>query len=234
MTKVLLIEDEVSIRKFVKINLEREGLEVFEASSGEEGLEVAKAEKPEIVLLDIMLPGIDGFEVCDRLRKLFPNLGIIMLTAKAEDYDKIMGLQSGTDDYLTKPFNPTELTLRIKSLERRLVKNVESERGNRYIESGFFRIDAYGHKFYKKQEEIELTPTEHEIVKLFMMNANRALSRDEILNVVWGEEFLGDSKIVDVNIRRLRSKIEEDAAHPKYIETVWGVGYRWKSAEIAE
>ena len=231
MTKILLVEDETSIRKFIKINLEREDYTVFEAASGEDGLEIAEQEKPDIVLLDIMLPGIDGFEVCDRLRKSFPNLGIIMLTAKAEDYDKIMGLQSGTDDYLTKPFNPTELTLSIKSLERRLIGDAVDEKEERFIESGIFRVDVYGHKFYRDKTEIELTPTEHEIVKLFMNNVNRALSRDEILNAVWGEEFLGDSKIVDVNIRRLRSKIEDDAAHPRYIETVWGVGYRWKSFE---
>lgn len=231
MTKILLVEDETSIRKFIKTNLEREDYTVFEAASGEDGLEIAEQEKPDIVLLDIMLPGIDGFEVCDRLRKSFPNLGIIMLTAKAEDYDKIMGLQSGTDDYLTKPFNPTELTLRIKSLERRLIGDAVDEKEERFIESGIFRVDVYGHKFYRDKTEIELTPTEHEIVKLFMNNVNRALSRDEILNAVWGEEFLGDSKIVDVNIRRLRSKIEDDAAHPRYIETVWGVGYRWKSFE---
>ena len=231
MTKILLVEDEVSIRKFIKINLEREGFEVFEAGSGEEGLEIAEREKPAIVLLDIMLPGMDGFEVCDKLRKSFPHLGIIMLTAKAEDYDKIMGLQSGTDDYLTKPFNPTELTLRIKSLERRLGSDSKEEKkGERFLESGIFKVDVYGHKFYKNGLEVELTPTEHEIVKFFITNANRALSRDEILNAVWGEEFLGDSKIVDVNIRRLRSKVEEDAAHPVYIETVWGVGYRWKNA----
>lgn len=231
MTKILLVEDEVSIRKFIKINLEREGFEVFEAGSGEEGLEIAEKEKPAIVLLDIMLPGMDGFEVCDRLRKSFPHLGIIMLTAKAEDYDKIMGLQSGTDDYLTKPFNPTELTLRIKSLERRLGSDSKEEKkGERFLESGIFKVDVYGHKFYKDGVEVELTPTEHEIVKFFITNANRALSRDEILNAVWGEDFLGDSKIVDVNIRRLRSKVEEDAAHPVYIETVWGVGYRWKNA----
>ena len=231
MTKILLVEDEVSIRKFIKINLEREGFEVFEAGSGEDGLEIAEREKPAIVLLDIMLPGMDGFEVCDKLRKSFPHLGIIMLTAKAEDYDKIMGLQSGTDDYLTKPFNPTELTLRIKSLERRLGSdNKEEKKGERFLESGIFKVDVYGHKFYKNGVEVELTPTEHEIVKFFITNANRALSRDEILNAVWGEEFLGDSKIVDVNIRRLRSKVEEDAAHPVYIETVWGVGYRWKNA----
>ncbi len=231
MTKILLVEDEVSIRKFIKINLEREGFEVFEAGSGEEGLEIAEREKPAIVLLDIMLPGMDGFEVCDKLRKSFPYLGIIMLTAKAEDYDKIMGLQSGTDDYLTKPFNPTELTLRIKSLVRRLGSdNKEEKKGERFLESGIFKVDVYGHKFYKNGVEVELTPTEHEIVKFFITNANRALSRDEILNAVWGEEFLGDSKIVDVNIRRLRSKVEEDAAHPVFIETVWGVGYRWKNA----
>lgn len=231
MTKILLVEDEVSIRKFIKINLEREGFKVFEAGSGEEGLEIAEREKPTIVLLDIMLPGMDGFEVCDKLRKSFPHLGIIMLTAKAEDYDKIMGLQSGTDDYLTKPFNPTELTLRIKSLERRLgTDSKEEKKGERFLESGIFKVDVYGHKFYKNGVEVELTPTEHEIVKFFITNANRALSRDEILNAVWGEEFLGDSKIVDVNIRRLRSKVEEDAAHPVYIETVWGVGYRWKNA----
>lgn len=231
MTKILLVEDEVSIRKFIKINLEREGFEVFEAGSGEEGLEIAEKEKPAIVLLDIMLPGMDGFEVCDRLRKSFPHLGISMLTAKAEDYDKIMGLQSGTDDYLTKPFNPTELTLRIKSLERRLGSDSKEEKkGERFLESGIFKVDVYGHKFYKDGVEVELTPTEHEIVKFFITNANRALSRDEILNAVWGEDFLGDSKIVDVNIRRLRSKVEEDAAHPVYIETVWGVGYRWKNA----
>lgn len=231
MTKILLVEDEVSIRKFIKINLEREGFEVFEAGSGEEGLEIAEREKPAIVLLDIMLPGMDGFEVCDKLRKSFPHLGIIMLTAKAEDYDKIMGLQSGTDDYLTKPFNPTELTLRIKSLERRLgTDSKEEKKGERFLESGIFKVDVYGHKFYKNGVEVELTPTEHEIVKFFITNANRALSRDEILNAIWGEEFLGDSKIVDVNIRRLRSKVEEDAAHPVYIETVWGVGYRWKNA----
>lgn len=231
MTKILLVEDEVSIRKFIKINLEREGFEVFEAGSGEEGLEIAEREKPAIVLLDIMLPGMDGFEVCDKLRKSYPHLGIIMLTAKAEDYDKIMGLQSGTDDYLTKPFNPTELTLRIKSLERRLgTDSKEEKKGERFLESGIFKVDVYGHKFYKNGVEVELTPTEHEIVKFFITNANRALSRDEILNAVWGEEFLGDSKIVDVNIRRLRSKVEEDAAHPVYIETVWGVGYRWKNA----
>jgi putative alkaline phosphatase synthesis transcriptional regulatory protein phoP len=223
---VLLVEDEESIRKFVKINLEREGYIIFEAGSGEEGIDIARSEKPDIVVLDIMLPGIDGFEVCKALRGEFPSLGIIMLTAKAEDYDKIMGLQYGTDDYLTKPFNPTELTLRIKSIERRLEPEEEKE-GNLIIDPPF-KIDSYSRKFYKDNEELELTPTEYQIIKIFMTNPGKAMTRDEILKLVWGDEFLGDSKIVDVNIRRLRSKIEGNAAKPDYIETVWGTGYRWK------
>ena len=225
-TKVLLVEDEESIRKFVKINLEREGYIIFEAGSGEEGIDIARSEKPDIVVLDIMLPGIDGFEVCKALRGEFPSLGIIMLTAKAEDYDKIMGLQYGTDDYLTKPFNPTELTLRIKSIERRLEPEEEKE-GNLIIDPPF-KIDSYSRKFYKDNEELELTPTEYQIIKIFMTNPGKAMTRDEILKLVWGDEFLGDSKIVDVNIRRLRSKIEGNAAKPDYIETGWGTGYRWK------
>lgn len=225
-TKVLLVEDEESIRKFVKINLEREGYIIFEAGSGEEGIEVARRERPDIVVLDIMLPGIDGFEVCKTLRGEFPSLGIIMLTAKAEDYDKIMGLQYGTDDYLTKPFNPTELTLRIKSIERRL--EPEEVKESNLIVDPPFKIDSYSRKFYKDDAELELTPTEYQIIKIFMTNPGKAMTRDEILRLVWGDDFLGDSKIVDVNIRRLRSKIETNPAKPNYIETVWGTGYRWK------
>ena len=225
-TKVLLVEDEESIRKFVKINLEREGYIIFEAGSGEDGIEIARREKPDIVVLDIMLPGIDGFEVCKTLRGEFPSLGIIMLTAKAEDYDKIMGLQYGTDDYLTKPFNPTELTLRIKSIERRL--EPEEVKDSNLIIDPPFKIDSYSRKFYKNDVELELTPTEYQIIKIFMTSPGKAMTRDEILRLVWGDDFLGDSKIVDVNIRRLRSKIETNPAKPKYIETVWGTGYRWK------
>ncbi|CAG7590968.1 response regulator transcription factor [Peptoniphilus senegalensis] len=225
-TKVLLVEDEESIRKFVKINLEREGYIIFEAGSGEDGIEIARRERPDIVVLDIMLPGIDGFEVCKTLRGEFPSLGIIMLTAKAEDYDKIMGLQYGTDDYLTKPFNPTELTLRIKSIERRL--EPEEVKESNLIVDPPFKIDSYSRKFYKDDVELELTPTEYQIIKIFMTSPGKAMTRDEILRLVWGDDFLGDSKIVDVNIRRLRSKIETNPAKPKYIETVWGTGYRWK------
>ncbi len=229
--KILLVEDEDAIRKFVKINLEREGYKVFEAASGEDGIEVARQEEPEIVVLDIMLPGIDGFEVCRILRQEYPDLGIIMLTAKAEDLDKIMGLQFGSDDYMTKPFNPTELSLRIKSLERRLdAKNTKVSKDS-IIKHPPFELDTYARKFYCDSKEVELTPTEYLIMKLFMENPGKALRREEILKIVWGEDYLGDNKIVDVNIRRLRSKIEHNPAKPKYIETVWGMGYRWFIAE---
>lgn len=225
-TKILLVEDEDAIRKFIKINLEREGYEVYEAGTGEEGIEIADSKDIKIVVLDVMLPGIDGFKVCEILRKKYKDLGIIMLTAKAEDYDKIMGLQYGTDDYMTKPFNPTELTLRIKSLERRVITENEDNKKN-IIESGVFKMDTYSRKFFKDEKELDLTPTEFLIMKTFLENKGRAITREELLNSVWGEEFIGDSKIVDVNIRRLRSKIERDSADPKYIETVWGLGYRW-------
>lgn len=225
-TKILLVEDEDAIRKFIKINLEREGYEIYEAGTGEEGIEIADSKDIKIVVLDVMLPGIDGFKVCEILRKKYKDLGIIMLTAKAEDYDKIMGLQYGTDDYMTKPFNPTELTLRIKSLERRVITENEDNKKN-IIESGVFKMDTYSRKFFKNGKELDLTPTEFLIMKTFLENKGRAITREELLNSVWGEEFIGDSKIVDVNIRRLRSKIEGDSADPKYIETVWGLGYRW-------
>ena len=224
---ILIVEDEDSIRKFIRINLDRAGYNVFEASSGEEGLKIAEKERIDIVVLDLMLPGIDGFEVCKALRQGYPNLGIIMLTAKSQDVDKIMGLEYGTDDYMTKPFNPTELVLRIKSLERRL--EVDEESKDLVLEFPPFKIDIYSRLFYRDNLEIELTPTEFSIAKIFLENPGKAFKRDEILNLVWGLDFVGDSKIVDVNIRRLRSKIEEDSSQPFYIETVWGVGYRWRS-----
>lgn len=226
---ILVVEDEDSIRKFIKINLDRAGYNVLEAASGEEGLEIASKEHMDIVVLDVMLPGIDGFEVCKRLRTNYPHLGIIMLTAKSQDIDKIMGLEYGTDDYMTKPFNPTELVLRVKSLERRLEANGDQEHS--IVEFKPFRIDVYSRLFYRDGVEIELTPTEFAIARLFIENPGKAFKRDEILNQVWGVDFVGDSKIVDVNIRRLRSKIEEDSSQPAFIETVWGVGYRWKSKD---
>lgn len=227
---ILLVEDEESIRKFVKINLERNGFNVFEAGTGEDGIDIARKKKIDIVVLDLMLPGIDGFEVCEILRKEMPSVGIIMLSAKSQDVDKIMGLEYGTDDYMTKPFNPIELVLRIKSLSRRMEGSAEEEKDEMIIFHPF-KIDSYARKFYKENDEIELTPTEYSIARLFIENPGKAFKRDEILNLVWGYDFMGDSKIVDVNIRRLRAKIEEDSSEPYYIETVWGVGYRWRDKE---
>ncbi|MEB3025516.1 MULTISPECIES: response regulator transcription factor [unclassified Parvimonas] len=226
MSKILLVEDEENIRLFTKINLEREGFEVLEAESGEIGVELALKYNPQVVILDVMLPGIDGFEVCKILRERLPKIGIIMLTAKTQDVDRINGLESGTDDYLSKPFNPVELILRIKSLIRRLdsIQN-NSDLINIYP----FKLDLYSKNFYKDGKEIELTPTELTIITIFMSNPGRAFSRNELLNMTWGEEFDGDIKIVDVNIRRLRAKIEDNSSKPKYIETVWGTGYRWNS-----
>ena len=228
MTKILLVEDEESIRSFLKINLERNSFQVIEAGTGEEGIEKALLEKPEIIILDVMLPGIDGFQVCSRLRKEFPNAGIIMLTAKGQDMDKIMGLEFGADDYIIKPFNPLEVVLRVKAILRRIgISEDESSNKNKLM-GGPFIIDLYSQKLLKDNKEIDVTPKEYMLMKLFIENPNKAFTRDELLNLIWGYNFFGDPKIIDVNIRRLRSEIEDDSSNPQYIETVWGIGYRWK------
>jgi len=223
--KVLLVEDEESIRKFTKVNLIRSGFTVLEAENGEEGVEIARRDKPHIVILDIMLPKMDGYQVCSTLRNEQPNIGIIMLTAKTQDVDKILGLEQGADDYMVKPFNPKELILRIESLKRRVMPSEESEK---VIEYPPFKLDLYSREFYKNNELIELTPTELSIMTVFLNNPGRAFSRNELLDENWGKDYIGETKIVDVNIRRLRSKIEDEPSKPRYLETVWGVGYRLK------
>lgn len=228
MNKILIVEDEASIRGFLKINFERNNFTVIEAESGEEGIRKAKLEKPAIAVLDVMLPGIDGFKVCETLRKEFPSMGIIMLTARAQDMDKIMGLEFGADDYMIKPFNPSELILRVKALLRRMDSSQNEKEETIYSEP--FKIDTYAQKVYKDNKEVDVTPKEYLLMKLFVENEGRAFSRDELLDLVWGYNFVGDSKIVDVNIRRLRAKMENDPSNPIYIETVWGRGYRWKKS----
>lgn len=228
MTKILLVEDEESIRSFLKINLERNDFQVIEAETGEEGIKKADLEKPEIAILDVMLPGINGFEVCHELRSKYIDMGIIMLTAKGQDIDKIMGLEYGADDYIIKPFNPLEVVLRVKAILRR-VKNQNGTKDVNRLESGEFILDLYSQKLLKNGKEIDVTPKEYLLMKLFIENPNKAFTRDELLNEVWDYNFFGDPKIIDVNIRRLRFKIEDDASNPKRIETVWGIGYRWKS-----
>jgi len=225
--KLLVVEDEEHIRKLIKINLERNNFYVLEASSGEEGIKKAYLEHVDAVILDIMLPGMDGYQVCQILRKEFPRIGIIMLTAKSQDVDKIMGLEYGTDDYMIKPFNPLELILRVKALLRRM--ELLSDGKREVIIDGPFKVDAYSQKLYKAAAEIELTPTEYSIMKIFIKNPGKALKRDEILNRIWGYDYIGDPKIVDVNIRRIRAKIEDNPGEPEYIETIWGMGYRWRS-----
>ena len=225
--KILLVEDEESIRGFLRINFQRENFQVIECESGEEGVRKALIEKPDIAILDVMLPGMNGFEVCQKLRESFPRMGIIMLTAKGEDMDKIMGLQFGADDYVLKPFNPLEITLRVKALIRRL-EGINEENNSDCIEVDNFKLDLYSQSLYKENVEIDVTPKEFLLMKIFMQNPGKAFTRDELLNLVWGIDFFGDPQIVDVNIRRLRSKIEENSSKPKYIETVWGTGYRWK------
>lgn len=229
MKKILIVEDEDSIRGFLKINLKRNGFEVLETDNGEEGLEILESEDPVLIILDVMLPGIDGFEVCKRAREKKDNIGIIMLTAKGQDMDKIMGLEYGADDYMVKPFNPMELLLRIKAILRRIGGNKE----NNIIRNGIFTIDSYGKKVFKGGKEIDLTPKEYSLIKLFIENPNKAFSRDELLDLVWGKDYFADSKIIDVNIRRLRSKIEDSSSKEGYIETIWGFGYRWRG-EVCE
>ncbi|HOJ11206.1 MAG TPA: response regulator transcription factor, partial [Clostridiales bacterium] len=208
-------------------NLKRNGFTVLEASSGEEALEMVKTYNPEIIILDIMLPGISGFEVCSRIRQDMPEIIIIVLTARGQDIDKITGLELGADDYMVKPFNPLELVARIKSILRRTGNNNDNNNEDRLISQNFV-MDNKAQRFFKDESEIELTPTEFLILKTFMENPGKAISRDELLNAVWGKNYFGDMKTVDVYIRRIREKIEDNPSRPKYIETVWGRGYRWQ------
>lgn len=230
-TRILVVEDEEAIRGFIKVNLKRNNFDVIEAESGEKALEVLD-ETVDVILLDVMLPGIDGYEVCQRAREQFPQLGIIILTAKGQEENKIEGLEAGADDYIVKPFSPKELLARINSLLRRLSIQVDDiQEDSNELVSGIFKLIIDERRFAKNGEEIELTPIEFSLVRYFMENANKAIHRDEILNNVWGYNYVGDFKIVDVNIRRIRQKIEDDPSNPKYIEKVWGYGYRWWGGE---
>ena len=226
--KVLLVEDEVAIRKFTKINIEKAGFKVLEAGTGEDGVKIALEENPHVVILDVMLPGMNGFEVCDILRNEIPDIGIIMLTAKTQDIDRILGLEKGADDYMVKPFNPQELVLRIQSLIRRIkLTNGNEDNKPQVLKYGPFELDSYSKRFTKDKKDIDLTPTELSLIKIFLENVNKAFTREELMKQAWGEENKADTKIIDVNIRRIRSKIEDNAGSPKYLHTVWGVGYRW-------
>lgn len=226
MKKVLIMEDEVNIRSFVVINLQRAGYEVVEAGAGDEAMEKIQ-QNPDIsvAILDIMVPGIDGFEVCRRIRATDKQMGVIMLTARTQEMDKITGLMTGADDYVTKPFSPAELTARVDALFRRIGNDAAA--ANEILSYAPFVMNVHNHTLDKKGERVRLTQVEYGIMKLFMSNPGKVLAREDIMTEVWGREYEGDVKIVDVNIRRLRIKIEDDTANPKYINTVWGYGYKW-------
>ena len=233
MKRILVVEDEDAIREFVVINLQRAGYDVVEANSGEAALQKYEENHGEfdVAILDIMMPGIDGLTVCKELRKKSGNLGIIMLTAKTQEMDKVTGLMLGADDYVTKPFSPSELVARVDSLYRRVAIAEMREENNFQEElvSGDFELNLRNRALKKKGRMIELTQVEFQIMEYFFSNPGVALDRTNILTHVWGEAYYGEEKIVDVNIRRLRMKIEDEPSNPKHIVTVWGLGYKWEA-----
>ena len=226
MKKILVLEDEANIRSFVVINLNRAGYETIEAGTGEEALEQLRLNPDvRVALLDIMLPDMDGFEVCRRIRAGNSKIGIIMLTARTQEMDKVTGFMTGADDYVTKPFSPAELTARIDALYRRIGGDMMDD-GE--IQQPPFVLNTRKRTLEKNGQRIKLTQVEYAIMKMFMENPGKALSREEILKFVWGENYLGELKIVDVNSRRLRVKIEDEPTSPAFITTIWGYGYKWE------
>ena len=230
MKRVLVAEDEQNIREFVVINLQRAGYEIIEAETGDQALEVYDrgGGQFDVVILDIMMPGAhDGLAVCRELRGRNPSIGVILLTAKTQEMDKVSGLMMGADDYVTKPFSPSELTARVDAIHRR-VTMVNGRAGDSFLlSSGPFVLNQKSRSLKKNGKDIDLTQVEFQIMEYFMSNPGTALERSEILNKVWGENYFGDIKIVDVNIRRLRMKIEDQPSDPKFLVTVWGFGYKW-------
>jgi two-component system, OmpR family, response regulator RegX3 len=231
MKRVLIAEDESAIRDFVVINLKRGGYEVVEAHDGAEALELYEECDGDIdvAVLDVMMPNVDGLQVCKELREKNNNIGIIMLTAKSQEMDKITGLMMGADDYMTKPFSPTELVARVDAIYRRVaMNNHDGEKNSEEMKLGDFKLNIKSRSFSKNGKNIELTQVEFQIVELFFSKPGEALSRTDILEKVWGTDYYGEEKIVDVNIRRLRMKVEDDPSEPKHLMTVWGVGYKWQ------
>ncbi|MBR5203067.1 MAG: response regulator transcription factor [Clostridia bacterium] len=232
MKYVLIAEDEASIRDFVVINLKRSGYEVIEASNGEEAIEKFNSfsEQIDVVILDIMMPVVDGLEVCKYIREKNKRVGIIMLTARTQEMDKVTGLMVGADDYVTKPFSPSELMARIDAIYRRVSLTIDEtveKNPNSAISLNEFVLDLRSHTLTKNGEPVELTQVEFQIMEFFFSNPNVALERNEILKFVWGNSYFGDEKVVDVNVHRLRNKIEDEPSQPKHLTTVWGMGYKW-------
>ncbi len=233
MKKILVCEDEDVIREFVVINLKRAGYEVIDVNCGEEAVKAFDQHDGnfDVALLDIMMPGIDGFAVCKRLRERSSKLGIIMLSAKTQEMDKVSGLMIGADDYITKPFSPSELVARVDAIYRRVCMSQVKSDDVSYIKSGPFVLNLKSRTIVKNNVPVDLTQVEYQIMEYFLKNQNTALDRISILNHIWGESYFGDDKIVDVNIRRIRMKIEEEPSNPIYRLTIWGYGYKWTSGE---
>ena len=222
--KVLVVDDEKLIVKGIRFSLEQDGMEVDCAYDGEEALEMVRAKEYDIILLDVMLPKLTGFEVCQQIRE-FSNVPVVMLTAKGDDMDKILGLEYGADDYITKPFNILEVKARIKAIIRRTKKKAPEKEAIRVIEKGDLHMDCDSRRLTIGGKEINLTAKEFDLLELMALNPNKVYSRDHLLNAVWGYDYPGDVRTVDVHIRRLREKIEQNPSEPKYVHTKWGVGY---------
>ena len=222
--RVLVVDDEKLIVKGIRFSLEQDGMEVDCAYDGEEALELAQRNHYDMILLDIMLPKMTGFEVCQQIRG-FSNVPIVMLTAKGDDMDKILGLDYGADDYITKPFNILEVKARIKAIMRRTGRKGEEKQAQRVIEQGDMRLDCDGRRVYISGKEINLTAKEFEVLDLLIKNPGKVYSRENLLKIVWGSDYPGDVRTVDVHIRRLREKIEKVPGEPAYVRTKWGVGY---------
>ena len=222
--KILVVDDEKLLVKGIKFNLENEGYQVLTAYDGATAVELARQETLDLIILDLMMPGLSGSEACMKIRE-FSDVPIIMLTARSEDADKIMGFACGADDYVTKPFSPAELTARVDALMRRSGGSMEEHSGE--ISQPPFLLNTRNRTLEKNGKPVKLTQVEYSIMRMFMENPGKALSREEILDLVWGRDYFGELKIVDVNIRRLRLKIEDNATNPTFISTVWGYGYKW-------
>jgi len=222
--RVLVVDDEKLIVKGIRFSLEQDGMEVDSAYDGEEALKLAKENTYDAILLDIMLPKINGFEVCQQIRD-FSSVPVIMLTAKGDDMDKILGLEYGADDYITKPFNILEVKARLKAIMRRMAPKEKEAKNVAIIENGDVRLDCESRRTYIKEKEINLTAKEFEVLELLLLNPNKVYSREKLLKIIWGSDYPGDVRTVDVHVRRLREKIEENPSDPHYVRTKWGVGY---------
>lgn len=225
--KILVVDDEKLIVKGIRFSLEQDGMEVDCAYDGEEALIKEKENKYDLILLDVMLPKYTGFEVCQMIRE-FSDVPIIMLTAKGDDMDKILGLEYGADDYITKPFNILEVKARIKAILRRMNKQKAEKENENIISKNDMRIDRQSRRVYVKEKEINLTAKEFDLLELLAMNSDKVYSREELLNIVWGYEYPGDARTVDVHVRRLREKVEPNPSDPMYVYTKWGVGYYFR------